>query len=125
MGQITKIVKKKIGREEHSFMITGDNFHDVIMQSQKLSFPNVAECGICGSDSLRLSAHVTNKKKHKYTHISCNACKAQLNFGQQTEDMEIYYLRTKKDANDKMLRNEKGFPVYDWQKFEDAKREEE
>ena len=96
MGKITYYLKKKIGKETHSFSVEGDNFHDVVMTSKNLSFNDVDKCGKCGHDDLALTAHVA-KNKFKYTVVKCKKCKAYLNFGQQQENPEVYYLRTKDD----------------------------
>jgi late competence protein required for DNA uptake (superfamily II DNA/RNA helicase) len=94
MAKLTYFIKKKIGKEIHSFSVEGDNFHELIMASKNLSFYGVDSCGKCGSDDLALGAHIAGPKKHKYVTIKCKKCKAFLNFGQQQENPEIYYLRT-------------------------------
>jgi hypothetical protein len=102
MGKITHFVKKKIGKEVHSFSVEGENLHDVVMAGKKLSFYDVDKCGCCGSDNLELSAHVA-KNKFKYTLVKCKKCKAYVNFGQQQENPEVYYLRTKDDGSGKKV----------------------
>ena len=50
MGKISKIVKKRIGRTDHTFFVEGDNLHQLIMEERKLSFGDVLNCGLCGGD---------------------------------------------------------------------------
>lgn len=111
MGKITYFVKKKIGKDVHQFSVEGENLHDVVMTSKNLSFYDVDKCGKCGHDDLMLTAHVGKNKKgvptFKYTLIKCKKCKAYLNFGQQQENPEVYYLRTKD--------GEGGKKTLDWQ----------
>lgn len=94
MEKITYYIKKKIGRDYHSFSVDGKNLHEAVMAAKKLSFQDVPCCGICKSDDLELSAHVTPKEGHEYTYVRCKACKATLNFGQQKKDDDVFYLRT-------------------------------
>lgn len=110
MAAIKYAFKKKIGKTIHNFSIEGDTLHEVVMNSKKLSFPDVEKCGLCGSDNLDLTAHVAKKKFH-YTLIKCNSCKGYLNFGQQIEDPSIFYLRTVEVATGNGTRK-----VLDWQK---------
>ena len=98
MGLIRKIVKKKIGKEVHTFQVEGENFHDLIMETKKMSFGHVNKCGLCGSENLELTAHVA-KSKFKQTLIKCRDCKGFLNFGQQMENPQIFYLKTLDDQN--------------------------
>ena len=102
MAKLTYYIKKKIGKEVHSFSVEGDNFHEVVMASKNLSFHGVDKCGKCGDEDLRLGAH-TAKNKFKYVTITCGKCKAYLNFGQQMENPEIFYLRTREDENKKKV----------------------
>jgi hypothetical protein len=95
------IIKKHIGKTPYTFTFAGDNLHEVIMESQKLSFPNVDNCGLCGSDDLYLSAHVTKQKKYKYTEIRCKKCRAELTLGTREDDADTMYLR--KDESGKPL----------------------
>ena len=104
MGKITYFIKKKIGKETHSFSVEGENLHDVVMTSRNLSFSDVDNCGCCGSDELMLGAHVA-KNKFKYVTIKCKKCKASVNFGHQQENPEIFYITT---------RDEDGKKVLDW-----------
>ncbi len=102
MGKITYFVKKKIGKETHQFSVEGDNLHDVVMTSKNLSFYDVDKCGCCQSDDLMLSAHIANKK-FKYVVVKCKKCKATVNFGQQQENPEVFYLTTREENNKKVL----------------------
>lgn len=98
MSEITYYIKRKIGNEIHSFSVTGENFHEAVMEAGKLSFPDVYACGLCGSQELALGAHNT-EEGHEYTHIRCKKCKATLNFGQQKKDKTIFYLTFKDGLN--------------------------
>lgn len=107
MGKITYFIKKRIGKETHSFSVDGDNLYDVMMTSQNLSFGDVEKCGCCGSDNLSFGAHFA-QKKFKYVTIKCKSCRASVNLGQQQEKPEIFYVTT---------REENGKKVMDWQPF--------
>lgn len=102
MGKITQFIKRKVGKEIHSFSVEGDNFFDVVMTSKHLSFGDVEKCGLCGSDNLDLTAHLA-KSKFKYVLIRCKKCKGYVNFGQQQENSDIFYLRTREDADKKKV----------------------
>lgn len=101
------IIKKHIGKTPYTFTFAGENLHEVIMESQKLSFPNVDKCGLCGSDDLYLSAHVA-QNKFKYTEIRCNKCRAELTLGTRQDDPNTMYLR----------KDESGKPI--WKAFNPA-----
>ena len=103
-----KFIKKQIGKEIHNFVVEGDNLFEVMQQAGKLSFPNVYKCGICGKDHLFLGSH-TAQGKYKYVTIKCGSCKASLNFGQQQEDPDTFYLQQ---------REENGEKVFNWKPFE-------
>ena len=102
MGKITYYIKKKIGKEVHSFSVEGESLFDVVLTSKNLSFNSVESCGKCGSDDLDLGAHKA-KDKFKYVTINCRSCKASLNFGQQQSNPEIFYLRTRDEGGRKVL----------------------
>jgi hypothetical protein len=102
MGKITYYIKKKIGNEVHSFSVEGSNLFDAVLTSRNLSFGNVDKCGKCSSEYLELGAH-NAKNKFKYVTIKCKKCKAYLNFGQQQENPDVFYLRTKQDGDKKVL----------------------
>ncbi len=114
---LTKVIKKKIGKEVHSFMVEGEDFMDVMIEAQKLSFPDVHKCGLCGSDNLSLNYHKA-QDKFNYITIGCKGCRGQLNFGESTKVPGTYYLRSKKNNQGEIMKDEKGFPVYDWTSFE-------
>lgn len=98
MGNFKMKIEKKIGRRTYEFTVEGTNLHEAVMESKKLSFYDVHKCGCCGSDDLVLDAHVA-QNKYKYTTVKCNKCRASVNFGSQTENPDIFYLRTR-DKND-------------------------
>lgn len=98
MGNFKMKIEKKVGKRNYEFTVEGENLHDAVMESKKLSFYDVHKCGCCGSDDLVLDAHVA-KGKFKYTTIKCNKCRASVNFGQQQEDSNIFYLRTREKAD--------------------------
>ena len=95
--------KKQIGSKTYEFEAEGSNLYEVITDSQKLSFPDVPQCGVCGSDNLILSSHIA-QDKYKYAEVRCLECRATLNFGQKVEDPEVFYLR-KTDG------------VFDWKQY--------
>lgn len=94
MGNFKMKIEKKVGKRNYEFTVEGENLHEAVMESKKLSFYDVHKCGCCDSDDLVLDAHVA-KGKFKYTTIKCNKCRASVNFGQQQEDSNIFYLRTR------------------------------
>ncbi len=102
-------VKKQIGKTTYTFIVEGSNLHDVVSESNKLSFPDVHKCGNCGGDHLILATHEAEKgkQKFKYTTIRClnSSCKSSVNFGQRTDNPDVYYLRTKEGTKD-----------FDWRK---------
>lgn len=105
-------IRKKIGRETYSFLIEGEDLYDCVTESQKLSFPNVDKCGLCGSETLSLQSRLgrdkdTGKQTHKYVFIKCWLCKGELTFGHRKDDGEVYYLRKNDNGN------------YMWRKFEE------
>ena len=60
----------------------------------RLSFPDVAACGLCGSDNLDLTSRVA-QGKYKYTSVKCLSCRADLTFGKNKDDDQSYFLRRK------------------------------
>lgn len=113
MGKIIYHVKKQIGKNTHSFSVEGKDLHEVVMESKKLSFDDVKACGICGCENLELSAHDTEGKGFEYTYVRCKQCKATLNFGQQTKNKEIFYLRTTEITGGPHL----GLKAFDWKPY--------
>lgn len=98
MGNFKMKIEKKVGKRTYEFTVEGENLHEAVMESKKLSFYDVHKCGCCGSDDLVLDAHVA-KGKFKYTTVKCNKCRASVNFGTQQEDSNIFYLRTRDKAD--------------------------
>jgi hypothetical protein len=107
-------IKKKIGRDTHTFIVEGKNLHDLVMESKKLSFNNVENCGLCGSDNLVLDGRIA-QNKFKYVDIKCLDCRGSLTFGRPQEDPDTFYLRKtdtgKKDENGRSIKK------YDWKEF--------
>ena len=83
---------KKIGKNAYHFTVEGSNLFDCIIEQQKLSFPNVDECGLCGSTNLELTARVA-QDKFKYSGIRCNTCGGDVTFGKTQKDENTYFLR--------------------------------
>lgn len=106
MGSFKMKIEKKIGKNSYEFIVEGENLHEAVMESKKLSFFDIHKCGCCGSDDLSLDAHVA-KNKFKYTTIKCGNkdCRASVNFGTQTENKDIFYvrLRDKSDGTGKEI----------------------
>lgn len=113
---IRKSITKVIGKEKHVFQVESTDFYEVVMESQNLSFPDVTHCGLCGSDDLKLGAHLA-QQKHKYVHITCNKCRASLNFGKKQENPNVFYLRIKKDAKGNNIKAADGKMAFDWKQF--------
>ena len=113
MAKLTYFVKKRIGKDIHQFMVEGKDLHEVVMESKKLSFGDVEKCGLCGSDDLELSAHVTEGDGFDYTYIRCRTCRATLNFGQQKKKDDVYYLRTVDITQGQF----KGQKAWDWKPY--------
>lgn len=97
-------ISKKIGKRTYHFQVEGNNLHEVVKESTKLSFPDVHHCGKCGSDNLALNTRKA-QDKFEYTFIKCYGCGSELTFGQQMEDKNVFYLR----------KNEAGF--FDWKQI--------
>lgn len=85
------ILKKTVGKNSYNFVVQGNNLHELLMESQKLSFNDIYKCGCCESDSLILSAHVA--QGYKYTEVKCLKCKATLTFGCKKDDPNTFYYR--------------------------------
>jgi hypothetical protein len=98
MGNFKMKIEKKVGKRTYEFTVEGENLHDAVMESKKLSFYDVHKCGCCGSDDLVLDAHVA-QEKFNYTTVKCNGCKASVNFGQQQKDDNVFYLRTREKTD--------------------------
>jgi hypothetical protein len=98
MGNFKMKIEKQIGKRTYEFTVEGSNLHEAVIESKKLSFYDVYKCGCCQSEDLSLDAHVA-QGKFKYTTVKCNTCKASVNFGQQQENPDIFYLRTRAKAD--------------------------
>lgn len=90
-------IKKTIGKTVYNFVVKGDNLHDMIMESQKLSFGDVKECGWCCSNNLILNAR--KAEGFEYTEVKCLDCKAALVFGKMKSDPDTFFLRRNDDKN--------------------------
>ncbi len=100
---------KKIGRTEYPFTFEGNDLHEVLMESEKLSFGNVNKCGLCDNEYLFLSAYITKEDNFKYVKISCPNCRASVTFGRKKENPDVYYLR-KTDSGELDWQAYKGEP---------------
>lgn len=100
MGKFDMKVEKKIGKRTYEFTVQGENLYEAVMESKKLSFYDVHKCGCCGSDDLMLDAHLA-QGKFKYVTVKCNNkdCRASLNFGSQTENPDVFYLKLRDKAD--------------------------
>ena len=85
---------KRIGRRQFHFTVQGNNFHETVAEYERLSFPDVAACGICGSDNLDLTSRVA-QGKFKYTSVRCLDCRADVTFGKREDDDQTVFLRKK------------------------------
>ena len=103
-----KIIKKRIGKEVHTYVVRGEDLHAVEMQAKKLSFYDVPNCSLCNSDDLYLTAYITEQDKYKYLKIVCRKCKGSLTFGQRKDEPDTYYLRKRGDSS------------LDWKAYEKA-----
>jgi hypothetical protein len=90
-------IRKQIGSTTYTFLVEGKNLFDLVLESEKLSFSNVKECGLCKSESLYLTAYKTKEDSYKYVKIVCAKCKASVTFGQPKENPDIFYLRKTED----------------------------
>src|ERR1039457_72609 len=88
-------IKKIVGKNVYSFVVDGKNLHELVMESQKLSFEDIKKCGCCGSDSLILNARVA--EGFSYTEIRCQKCRASLVFGVPKKEKDTVYLRKNED----------------------------
>jgi hypothetical protein len=107
MGKIEMIIKKKVGKNAYTFVLSAPSFQEVVIESTKMSFGDIDNCGLCGSDDLYLHGHVTKEDNYEYAYVRCRKCAGTLNFGKQKKDTSVVYLRTKDDGK-----------TLDWMKFE-------
>ena len=112
MGKIIMYLDKKIGDHIQRFAVEGETLYDVVMESKKMSFDDVHQCGVCGAVNLELSAHHTGDG-YDYVYVKCKKCRATLNFGQQKKNKEVFYLKTI-DITEGQY---KGGKSYDWKPF--------
>lgn len=96
-------ITKKIGRKSYPFAVQGTDLHEAVMESEHLSFDDIAQCDLCRSDDLKLTARVA--QGFKYVSIKCNGCRADLTFGRTKADASVFFLR--RDENGR----------YDWRAF--------
>ena len=61
------------------------------MEAEHLSFDDIAQCDLCRSDDLKLTARVA--QGFKYVSIKCNGCRADLTFGRTKADASVFFLR--------------------------------
>lgn len=108
-------IKKQVGNRSYTYLVSSENFQAVHMEAEKLSWEDVAECGLCQSKNLKITARIAGKKKFPYVDIKCLSCRGSVTFGKTQEDPDTYFLR-KKDS-DKTDKNGKAFKVLDWQPF--------
>ena len=101
------MITKRIGRRQFHFTLQGNNFHETVAEYDRLSFPDVTACGLCGSDNLDLTSRVA-QGKFKYTSVKCLACRGDLTFGKMERDDQTVFLRKKESGE------------LDWRAFEKA-----
>jgi hypothetical protein len=87
-----KTIRKKIGKEVHTFIVEGSNLYELVTESQKLSFNDVERCGCCKSDNLILNSRLA-MNKYKYVEVKCADCRASVVFGSMMENPDIFFLR--------------------------------
>ncbi len=101
------MITKRIGRRQFHFTVQGSNFHETVAEYDRLSFPDVAACGLCGSDNLDLTSRVA-QGKFKYTSVKCLSCRGDLTFGKLERDDQTVFLRKKESGE------------LDWRAYEKA-----
>lgn len=85
-------ITKRIGSKAHHFKVSGNNLFEVVTEANKLSFPDVPCCGLCGNPDIELQSRKA-QGKFKYTFIKCYRCGGELTFGQKQEEPDVFYLR--------------------------------
>lgn len=91
------MITKRLGRRQFHFTVQGANFHEVIAEYDRLSFPDVPKCALCGSDNLDLTARVA-QDKFKYTSLKCLDCRGDVTFGKRADDDKTVFLRKTEDG---------------------------
>ncbi|GAB3832783.1 hypothetical protein [Hymenobacter jeollabukensis] len=91
------MTSKRIGRRQFHFTVQGGSFHEVVAEYDRLSFPDVAACGLCGSDNLDLTSRVA-QDKFKYTSVKCLDCRGDLTFGKMQRDDQTVFLRRRESG---------------------------
>ncbi|WP_019946693.1 hypothetical protein [Hymenobacter aerophilus] len=91
------MVSKRLGRRQFHFTVQGATFHDTVAEYDRLSFPDVAKCGLCGSDNLDLTAREA-QGKFKYTSLRCLDCRGDVTFGKRQDDDQTVFLRKTEDG---------------------------
>ena len=89
---------KRIGRRQFHFTVQGSNFHETVAEYDRLSFPDVPTCGLCGSDNLDLTSRVS-QDKFKYTSVKCIDCRGDLTFGKTQKDDQTVFLRRRENGD--------------------------
>ena len=95
---LKKTVKKQIGKTTHVFQLQAENLHELIMESKKMSFPDVLNCNNCNSSDLILDAN--KAKSHNFTFIRCLKCNSKVHFSNPKENSDVFYLKTRVQKND-------------------------
>lgn len=92
------MITKTIGNTKYHYTTEGSNLYELHAEAEKLSFPSVHKCGICGGEKLRIGTRKA-QGKYKYVFIKClnRDCKAELTFGNKQEEPDVYYLRKNED----------------------------
>ena len=94
---------KKIGWRHYTFTAEGKNLYEMVSEAQRISFPDVPKCGLCGDENLVLGSH--EAQGYKYTEIVCLSCRGKVNFGQRKDDADTFFLRRVESGG------------YDWKVF--------
>lgn len=92
------MITKQIGNTKYHYTTEGNNLYELHAEAEKLSFPNVYKCGVCGGEKLRIGTRKA-QGKYKYVFVKClnRDCKAELTFGNKQEEPDVFYLRKNED----------------------------
>jgi hypothetical protein len=93
-----------LGLSKYTITGTGEDFHAACMDLDKVSIYDLGQCGLCGSELLRLSAYKTLEGGFKYIKVACAKCRGSLTLGEAKNTHANYY--RKNDAG-----------KLDWQEF--------